>query len=113
MPRRFERMRGRDGNVVEQAEAHRLVARGVVPGRADEAEGGIEVAVAAPPPWPRATPPAARSAASYERATAYVSASNAAPGDAGGRGDLFDQVSVWTRRRSSSRRRAAGCGPLS
>ena len=41
----FERMRGGDGDVVEQAEAHRDVAGGMVPGRAHRAEGDVDLAL--------------------------------------------------------------------
>jgi hypothetical protein len=43
-PVRFEGMRGCDGDVVEQAEAHRACALGVVAGWADGAERGADVA---------------------------------------------------------------------
>ena len=40
-----ERVRGPDGHVVEQAEAHRALRLGVMAGRAHEAEGPVEAAL--------------------------------------------------------------------
>ena len=41
---RLERVRGADGDVVEEAEAHRPIALGVVPGRPDRAERTLALA---------------------------------------------------------------------
>ena len=89
--RLFERARDGDGDVVEEAEAHRAVRRRVVPGRANEAEGGIELA--AQDRLRRGERAAGGAQRGLVRAGAGVSVGvEPVPGDAGGRGDLLDEA---------------------
>jgi hypothetical protein len=108
-PCTLERMPRRDGHVVEEAEAHRLLAAGVVAGRAHRAEGVLESPAITASVAAMAAPAARRAASSVKRVSGGVGVDLRVVGAAGG---LVGHQALVQRLRGARRARAVRPGDL-